>query len=87
MGYCARRCRPSSATTAGFNQFLKIYYGVMQRAADIPSTYAEALVADDDNGDLADGTPNLCEIDAAFALHGLADTAAAFSFQPPTRDD
>jgi cysteine-rich repeat protein len=70
---------------AGFTRFLTLYYGVMQRSVDIPSSYAAALVADDDNGNLADGVPDQCAIDTTFALHGLANTAAAFHFQPPTR--
>ena len=70
---------------AGFTKFLTLYYGVMQRSADIPSSYAAVLVADDDNGNVADGVPDQCAIDTTFALHGLANTAAAFNFQPPTR--
>jgi cysteine-rich repeat protein len=50
----------------------KIFVGVMRRAADIPSSYMAALIADDDNGDLADGTPNFCAIQRAFGIHGLA---------------
>jgi hypothetical protein len=48
-----------------------IYYESIRRAVDIPSMYFEALAADDDDGDLANGTPNQCLIDAAFAKHGL----------------
>ena len=70
---------------AGFAQLLKIYYGIMQRSPDIPSSYAEALLADDDDGNLANGTPNQCEIDTAFALHGLADAATALGLTAPTR--
>ncbi len=33
--------------------------------------YQELLVADDDNGDLSDGTPRFNEIDAAFNAHGI----------------
>ena len=33
--------------------------------------YPEALLADDDDGDLANGTPNECEINKAFHAHGL----------------
>jgi hypothetical protein len=33
--------------------------------------YPEALLADDDDGDLANGTPNECEINRAFHAHGL----------------
>jgi len=70
----------------GFDQFLVVYYGVMQRSSDIPTSYAAALVADDDDGNLANGTPNQCELDAAFALHGLTDPAATLGLGPPTRD-
>ena len=73
--------------TAGFDQFLKIYYGIMQRASDIPSSYAEALLADDDNGNLSDGTPNMCDIQAAFAGHGLADPSVTIGLTPPVRDN
>jgi uncharacterized protein (TIGR03382 family) len=72
---------------AGFAQFLKIYYGVMQRAADIPSSYAEALAADDDDGNLANGTPNQCEINTAFGAHGLADPSVTLGISSPVRDN
>jgi cysteine-rich repeat protein len=60
---------------AGFEKTLDIYYSVMQRATDIPSSYPEALLGDDDDGDLANGTPNQCAIHAAFAAHALASGA------------
>jgi cysteine-rich repeat protein len=71
----------------GFTQFLKIYEGTLQRAVDIPSCFAEALVADDDDGDLANGTPHECAIIAAFAAHGLYDPTVTGSVSPPVRDD
>jgi MYXO-CTERM domain-containing protein len=49
----------------------RIYYESTRRAVDIPSMYAEALVVDDDDGNLANGTPNGCEINAAYGPHGL----------------
>ncbi len=73
--------------TAGFAQFLKIYYGVMQRAADIPSSFPEALAADDDDGNLANGTPNQCELIAAFGRHGLASPGSTIGLSAPTRED
>lgn len=36
-----------------------------------PGTAIEVLTVDDDNADLADGTPHYAEICAAFALHGI----------------
>jgi cysteine-rich repeat protein len=70
----------------GDERLLKIFYGIMQRASDIPSSYAEALVADDDDGDLTNGTPNQCEINAAFGLHGLSDPTITLGLTPPVRD-
>ncbi len=49
----------------------------LQRAVDIPTTYLEVLAADDDDGDLGNGTPNNCLIDEHFASHGLADLMRA----------
>jgi cysteine-rich repeat protein len=56
---------------AGVARADALYYGIIQRASDIPSTYVEALVQDDDDGNLANGTPNLCLIQTHFAHHGL----------------
>ena len=51
----------------------QLWHAALQRSRDIPTSYIEVLAADDDDGDLSNGTPNRCTIDAAFALHGLAD--------------
>jgi len=48
-----------------------IYYALLQRAADLPSTFVEALAQDDDDGNLDNGTPNQCLILEVFASHGL----------------
>ncbi|MDY0000977.1 MAG: MYXO-CTERM sorting domain-containing protein [Polyangia bacterium] len=56
----------------GVSHLLRIFYAIMQRASDIPSAYVEALAEDDDDGDLSNGTPNLCAIQRAFAAHGIA---------------
>ncbi|MBA3538877.1 MAG: hypothetical protein H0T79_04555 [Deltaproteobacteria bacterium] len=58
----------------------------MQRAVDIPSSYLEALVADDDDGDLLNGTPNQCTITTAFGAHGLADPSLTVGITTPVRD-
>ena len=50
----------------------KIFLGVLRRAADLPTSYDAALIADDDDGDLANGTPHFCAIQRAFGTHGLA---------------
>jgi uncharacterized protein (TIGR03382 family) len=70
---------------AGFEKFLSLYFACLSRAADIPSTYAEVLIADDDDGNLANGTPNQCAISEAFARHGLADPSLTLGLEPPVR--
>lgn len=49
----------------------RYFWHIAMRASDIEDAYIEALLADDDNGDLDDGTPNQCLIDLAFGAHGL----------------
>lgn len=49
----------------------KLWYGILPGTSNIPSAYLEALIADDDDGDIINGTPNVCEINAAFGKHGL----------------
>jgi MYXO-CTERM domain-containing protein len=57
--------------TEGIAHSDRIWYESTRRAVDIPSMYVEALVVDDDDGDLSNGTPNGCEINAAFGPAGL----------------
>jgi hypothetical protein len=67
----------------------QIYYQAMRRAVDIPTMYPEALAADDDDGDLTNGTPNLCEIVAAFGAHGLRPVTPEMSqlgVEPPRQE-
>ncbi len=54
----------------------KAYMAILRGASNIPTSYSEVLAADDDDGNLSNGTPNSCEIDIAFAKHGLADQSA-----------
>ena len=63
----------------------EIWYESIRRASDIPTMYPEALLADDDDGDLSNGTPNQCEIDVAFYIHGLV-LADAFGAAVTTLD-
>ena len=65
----------------------KIWFESIRRAVDIPTMYPEALLVDDDDGDLSNGTPNECEINRAFYAHGLlgpADTGAAVTLAAAT---
>ncbi|HPH68452.1 MAG TPA: DUF4215 domain-containing protein, partial [Kofleriaceae bacterium] len=49
----------------------RLFYAAVQRATNIPTTLIELLVADDDDGNLANGTPHECTIRTAFGRHGL----------------
>ncbi|MCA9552248.1 MAG: DUF4215 domain-containing protein [Myxococcales bacterium] len=51
----------------------QLWYQALKRSADIPSSYAEVVAADDDDGNVANGTPHICDINEAFGRHGLAD--------------
>ncbi|HUQ01381.1 MAG TPA: hypothetical protein VM261_02750 [Kofleriaceae bacterium] len=64
----------------------RLFYESFRRASDIPSTYAELLAIDDDDGNLANGTPHKCEIDEAYARHGMAEPTmdAGPRVAPPT---
>lgn len=53
----------------------QFFLAVAARATDIPTSYEEVLLADDDNGNLADGTPNKCLIDEEMGRHGLGPAA------------
>ena len=73
---------------AGVERADDIFWNVARLSTDIPDAYADALLADDDNGDLSDGTPNKCMIDDVFGLHGLgaaADDTGLFTIhhEPP----
>lgn len=57
--------------TVGVTQIEQIFTGVMQRSDVMESTYTAALIADDDDANLTNGTPNFCAIEAAFGRHGL----------------
>ncbi|MGE5186813.1 MAG: hypothetical protein ACM31C_32390, partial [Acidobacteriota bacterium] len=59
----------------------KLYVAALRRATNIPSSLIEALAADDDDGDLSNGTPHECIIRDAFAAHGMR-TATGTVTQP-----
>lgn len=68
----------------------RLYYAAVQRASIIPTTYVEILAADDDDGDLSNGTPHECIINEVFGgLHGLRDVGGEHTplgVQAPERD-
>lgn len=66
-----------------------LFYQGLRRAVDMPSMYLEVLAADDDDGDIDNGTPNVCEINRAFGAHGLRALsleATSYDIVPPDQD-
>jgi hypothetical protein len=53
----------------------EIYVQVVRTTSTVPSLWEATLLADDDNGDLTDGTPNFCSIYTAYDFHGLISGA------------
>jgi hypothetical protein len=54
-----------------------LWVGALRRSVDIPSSLIEALAADDDDGDLSNGTPHECAIRDAYGRHGLRTVSGA----------
>lgn len=48
-----------------------VFVGGMKGGPSVAGAYDEFVVADDDDGDLGNGTPHLCELIAGFSPHGL----------------
>ncbi|HTR55371.1 MAG TPA: hypothetical protein VMJ10_32050 [Kofleriaceae bacterium] len=71
---------------AGEALLLGWYLGALRRAVDIPTCLIEVLAADDDDGDLSNGTPHECMIRAAFGAHGMR-TASGWIEAPGTLDE
>lgn len=72
---------------AGVALMNTLYVGVLQRSPSTVGAYLAALTADDDDGDLGNGTPHACVIQAAFGKHGLAEASfVTTTIGPPTAD-
>lgn len=67
----------------------QLFYMGIKNASDMPTMYVEVLLADDDDGNLENGTPNGCDINEAFTRHGLAAISVETETPgatPPTQD-
>lgn len=63
-----------------FEVLMPIFVQALKAGPDIPSSYDEFIFADDDNGNLDDGTPHQCQIIDAFGRHGLGPGGGAGFF-------
>jgi len=63
-----------------------LFAAALKGGPDVPGSYDAFVAADDDDGDLGNGTPNQCAIYEAFARHGLGpnDSTGAFSLAHTT---
>lgn len=57
--------------------FGRLFAEALKDGPDIPGSYDAIVFADDDDGDLSNGTPNQCDIVEAFAKHGLGPASGA----------
>jgi uncharacterized protein (TIGR03382 family) len=67
---------------AGTEITTDIFTGLLKGGPDIPASVYEALVADDDDGNLDNGTPHSCAIIEAFGQHGLGVDGIGTAFVP-----
>lgn len=63
-----------------------IYLGVVEHAHDLADSYVAALIGDDDDGNLGNGTPHQCAIEQAFSAHGLVPDFATTQLATPILD-
>ena len=61
----------------GYDVVNEIFVDGLKPGPTIPESYDAFIAADDDNGDLGDGTPNQCAIYEAFSAHGLGPAGSA----------
>ncbi len=64
-----------------------VYLGVVEHATDLSNAYVGALIGDDDDGDLGNGTPHQCLIEQAFSAHGLVPGFETVRLTTPVLDD
>ena len=62
------------------------YLGVVEHATDLANAYVGALIGDDDDGDLGNGTPHQCSIEQAFSAHGLVPDFETIRLTTPVLD-
>ena len=75
-----------------YDKVSQLLAAAVRSGPTIPEAFDAFIVADDDNGDLSDGTPNSCAIIEAFSQHGLGPGGAGgalvvLDHVPPTTAD
>ncbi len=65
--------------TEGIRVVQKLFVGTLRRSTSIPTSLIEALVEDDEDGNLDNGTPHECTIRRAYGRHGLRTASGTIS--------
>lgn len=65
----------------------KLYVGALRRSVDIPTSLLAVLAADDDDGDLTNGTPHECTIRNTYGAHGLRSVTGSVDAPGQIDDD
>ena len=65
----------------------KLYLGALRRSVDIPTSLLAILAADDDDGDLTNGTPHECTIRNTYGAHGLRSVTGTVDAPGQIDDD
>ena len=60
----------------GWTATSQLYADAVPAGFSIPESFDEFVAADDDDGDLSNGTPHYCELLEAFTLHGLGPSGS-----------
>ncbi len=76
----------SLGETEGIALVNRLYIAALRRSSSIPGSLVEALAADDDDGNLDNGTPHECLIRAAFARHGMRTATGVIIAPEPMGD-
>ena len=60
-----------------YDTTVNLFVNAIKGGPTVPESYDEFIVADDNDGDLGNGTPNQCQIIEAFQRHGLGPMGSA----------
>ena len=74
--------RATYGDATGIPMVDELFLGALQQGPSLTDLGAAVLVADDDDGDLTNGTPHACELEALLTVHGLgAGAMGAINFE------
>lgn len=69
--------KPYTSKGTGWRATVDTFVGAIKSNPTLETAFDDFLVADDDNNDLSDGTPHICEITEAFTAHGLGPSSSS----------